>query len=214
MRKEPNPGHKALATLATLRGCAGGRDGVQFIGIVTQNVDGLQQAVRLEKDENSDFEKAPDWDPEEHLIEAHGRVGLYKCSSDPCFEAVSSEEDGGKRSASSSSCSSVCIYAEEQSLDPFQAFSAEVRAQLGHGPTRDAPPLDLERERHRKAMWNVPLCPHCASPCMPQALLFDEDYTDHAFYQFDKLQVSFSSFHYSVMVVSCNRVFFITCLMW
>ena len=137
MRKEPNPGHKALATLATLRGCAGGRDGVQFIGIVTQNVDGLQQAVRLEKDENSDFENAPDWDPEEHLIEAHGRVGLYKCSSDPCFEAVSSEEDGGERSASSSSCSSVCIYAEEQSLDPFQASQNNVNRLLSLSVSRD-----------------------------------------------------------------------------
>jgi NAD-dependent deacetylase len=33
----------------------------------------------------------------------------------------------------------------------------------------------------------APLCPRCrASRMMPLALMFDEDYTSHAYYQFDR----------------------------
>ena len=33
-----------------------------------------------------------------------------------------------------------------------------------------------------------PKCPECVIPCMPQALLFDEGYHAHAFYQFERME--------------------------
>eukprot|EP01089_Gocevia_fonbrunei_P020091 TRINITY_DN7353_c0_g1_i1.p1 TRINITY_DN7353_c0_g1~~TRINITY_DN7353_c0_g1_i1.p1 ORF type:complete len:297 (-),score=37.99 TRINITY_DN7353_c0_g1_i1:133-1023(-) len=35
---------------------------------------------------------------------------------------------------------------------------------------------------------NVPICPLCKQDVLPQALLFDEDYTSHSFYQWDKVR--------------------------
>lgn len=57
-----------------------------------------------------------------------------------------------------------------------------MRRQLGHGV--DTPdPMGT----------TPPPCPACGSAaCLPQALLFDEDYSDHEFYQFDNLQKWFS----------------------
>ena len=77
----------------------------------------------------------------DRLIEAHGRAGLYKCSSDPDVE------DG-------------CPYANDKTIAPDE-FNSSIQAQLGHGTNNTAPEL-----------CDVPLCPHCNSPCMPQALLF------------------------------------------
>ena len=59
MRRMPNAGHDALARIASL---------ARSVALVTQNVDGLAQ-------------RSAYWGPSLDIIEAHGRVGLYKCSS-------------------------------------------------------------------------------------------------------------------------------------
>jgi hypothetical protein len=33
----------------------------------------------------------------------------------------------------------------------------------------------------------LPTCPHCNDPALPQALLFDEKYTSHDFYQWNNV---------------------------
>jgi len=65
---EPNEGHEAIAILASLP-CAN-------IKVITQNIDGLH------------FRTRQPWDHTTKLIEAHGRLGLYKCIPD-----VDSEDD-------------------------------------------------------------------------------------------------------------------------
>jgi NAD-dependent SIR2 family protein deacetylase len=39
---------------------------------------------------------------------------------------------------------------------------------------------------------SAPLCPNCSSPLLPQALMFDESYSSHEFYEFDKFASWFS----------------------
>lgn len=124
MKKLPSAGHEALSELTHLS---------SNISIVTQNVDGLQQQTKLP------------WEHENRLIEAHGRVGLYRCSN------VHDE----------------CPYAEEKPITP-NSFTPGERTGLGHTDS-----FQLTQ------MEKPPKCPHCKSICLPMALLFDEDYTDH-----------------------------------
>ena len=145
MSKPPNAGHEALAALASAPGVA--------IRVVTQNVDGLHRST------------ATAWDSEALLVEVHGRIGLYKCSS--CG-------DHGQ--------AGVCPYAKARSIVPAQ-FSEDMRQQLGHGHGGGG-------GNGGGFLTEVPPCPGCSGPCLPQALLFDEDYSDHAFYQFAKVSSS------------------------
>jgi NAD-dependent SIR2 family protein deacetylase len=142
MRKPPNAGHEALAALTSLPGT--------HVRIVTQNVDGLHRAT------------ATQWNADAHLVEVHGRVGRYKCSS-----ATGSSEER-------------CPYVSERCILPEQ-FSASARARLGHRSAEAE--AEGEAEGTVGELTEAPACPSCAAPCMPQALLFDEDYADHAFYQ-------------------------------
>jgi len=143
MSKPPNAGHEALAALASAPGVA--------IRVVTQNVDGLHRST------------ATGWDSEALLVEVHGRIGLYKCSS--CGDHGQAD---------------VCPYAKARSIAPAQ-FSEDMRQQLGHGHGGGG-------GNGGGFLTEVPPCPGCSGPCLPQALLFDEDYSDHAFYQFAKVQ--------------------------
>lgn len=141
--KDPNDGHEAIAALASA---------FPALCVITQNVDGLHRRT------------AAAWDHRHRLVEAHGRVGLYKCSY-PRDDVDDPE---------------ACIYASKETLLPG-AFSEAVQAQLGHVEPAPAP------------MAQPPPCPRCQRPCMPQALLFDEDYGDHAFYEFGRLQAWLSA---------------------
>jgi NAD-dependent deacetylase len=143
MRREPNAGHEALAALSRDR---------PNVRIITQNVDGLHCSAHAALG-NTNVQSMFD-----RLIEAHGRVGLYKCSS-PL------PDEGGS-----------CPYSSAKSIHPHFFGEESTRRQLGHG-------VDVPERMER-----APCCPHCGCACLPQALLFDEDYSDHDFYQFDKLQ--------------------------
>lgn len=100
MMKDPSAGHEALSELTNL---------ATNLDIVTQNVDGLQQKTQISRSE-------PD-----RLIEAHGRVGLYRCSSDP-------------------ESSDPCPYSEEKVLHP-DSFTDSERETLGHGETMEVQPM-------------------------------------------------------------------------
>lgn len=52
---------------------------------------------------------------------------------------------------------------------------------------------NLKRRKNRKGpkkakLLEPPMCPECMIPCPPQALLFDEGYHAHDFYQFEKME--------------------------
>jgi len=75
---EPNEGHEVIAKLASLPNTN--------VKVITQNMDGLHSMTRHS------------WDHASRLIEAHGRLGLYKCigESDSDTDSDSDEEDERK----------------------------------------------------------------------------------------------------------------------
>ena len=60
-RRQPNPGHEAVARIANLS---------PNVTVVTQNIDSLHQQTRVS------------WSTTTQLIEVHGRLGLYHCTSE------------------------------------------------------------------------------------------------------------------------------------
>lgn len=103
------------------------------------------------------------------LIEVHGRIGLYKCCPEEDSDTDSDSDDdeerpvhlGHRRKAKSSAISKGC---------PYQFASS------------------LKAEQVIKRKDGIPRCPHCKRVVMPQALLFDEGYHSHSFYQFDRAE--------------------------
>ena len=129
------------------------------VGIITQNVDGLQQrafgncpqkncdpASKRSSSVSGEIgipsRTASAGRPHPQLIQAHGQKGLFKCLSS----------------------ASNCPYASVQSWT---------------GPQLTRPITEISQ---------VPRCPGCGELCPPQLLQFDEDYESHAFYQIDKVQ--------------------------
>ena len=70
---EANEGHEAIATLASLPNTN--------IKVITQNIDGLHFRTRNQ------------WNHDEQLIEAHGRLGLYKCIPDVDSDSDSTSDE-------------------------------------------------------------------------------------------------------------------------
>jgi NAD-dependent deacetylase len=187
-KPKPNPGHYALQELLEL-----------FIHCkeITQNIDGLQP-------------------PQPSLIEAHGRLNLYKCcpdSDDSNSDSDDNENDNdnddhamdsdnednkdeqrrvhlGHRAKSRKKRRQhghpdACPYQFLQSLTPCQIEPASARDVLNIndsvGPNANA------------KLTKAPTCPACGNPVMPQALLFDEGYHSHEFYQFERAEEWLSS---------------------
>lgn len=169
----PNQGHVAMEQiLQTFRKCRQ----------ITQNIDGLQtdpagkyvQTVLASEPFVVDaMESDTAKKKEQQLIEIHGRVGLYKClpSSDSDTDEDSDDEEdrpvhlGHRRKARVAqgrfSDPTVC---------PFQYFESLTKDQL----LMDASNCKIP-----------PRCPYCNNIVMPQALLFDEGYHSHSYYQFE-----------------------------
>ena len=156
----PNPGHTALQELQ-------GR--YSNIYQITQNIDGLQQ-------------------PSDRLIEAHGRLGLYKCLPDADSDTDSESDDDDDRQVSLGhrrksrvvrkklEAPTACPYQYLQSLTPCQLEPDDARMVLE------------DRINACKSLPMAPNCPVCGSLVMPQALLFDEGYHSHAFYNFERAE--------------------------
>ena len=131
------------------------------ISLLTQNIDGLHQGP---------------------VVECHGRLGLYKCipNIDSGTDSDSDEEDdrpvhlGHRRKTrlllQEQQKKNHCPYQHQQSLTLEQLEPPMVRNALMSGTTT--------------VLLEPPQCPHCNVPCPPQALLFDEGYHSHMFYNF------------------------------
>lgn len=168
----PNAGHEALEELTRLF--------PESCHVITQNVDGLQKG---------------------EVLEAHGRVGLYKCipDEDSDTDSDSDEDDDrevhlGHRRKSRALRKMVALQEKSggETLDTLpQGEKPVCRYQL-----LDSIRLDEIEPRHvREALTKgeatllePPLCPSCRRPVPPQALLFDEGYHSHDFYQFEKME--------------------------
>ena len=188
----PNAAHRAVNWLLE-QSTSGGPESLR-IRMITQNVDGLLPPNPL------------------HTIEAHGRLGLYKCIPDEDSDTDSeSDEDDDRlvhlghrrkwrrhqlvqnkkegsrcdrslrrerrRSSPKAKASKrhvqKCPYQNEKSVSIDQIEPSVIQGNLlrGKGPLSEAPK-----------------CPHCKNTLAPQALLFDEGYHSHDFYEFQKME--------------------------
>jgi NAD-dependent SIR2 family protein deacetylase len=234
-----NAGHEAIAEI-----CNNAKGQVK---VLTQNVDGLHQST-VEK-----------WNWEENLVEAHGRLGLYKCI--PTEKEEEEEDKLGddeklKEKASERKIrrANWCKNSHLESLCETDIVPKEVRDMMVTGPSEGAAiPTKTEAEveadhaakevrdmmvtgpsesaatgtkteaedeadhtvagegstensklakpstkKNKKIekeefdeveapeLPSAPLCSNCSSPLLPQALMFDESYSSHEFYEFDK----------------------------
>ena len=92
-------------------------------------------------------------------MEVHGRAELFKCVAPGCRYAHAESIRGA----------SLHLVA----ADPASAASDGPACHAG--PT---PPTTVVGE--------LPQCPACGAPSLPQALLFDEEYESHSYYQYRK----------------------------
>ena len=188
---QPNAAHRAVCWLLE-QSTSGGAEALR-IRMITQNVDGLIPPNPL------------------HTIEAHGRLGLYKCIPDEDSDTDSESDDDDDRlvhlghrrkwrrrrmlrnkednnrcdrslrrerrhsssNVASSSHFQQCPYQHEKSvsIDHIEPPSIHSNLREGKGPLSEAPK-----------------CPHCKNTLAPQALLFDEGYHSHDFYEFHKME--------------------------
>jgi NAD-dependent deacetylase len=179
-KPKPNRGHYALQELLEL---------FPNCKEITQNIDALQP-------------------PQAGLIEVHGRLNLYKCCPDRDESSESDNDDGddkgdaaidsdedsddsqrrvhlGHRAKSREKrhqhrSPDACPYQFLQSLTPCQIEPASARDVLNHNDNV-APNANVK-------LTEAPTCPACGNPVMPQALLFDEGYHSHTFYQFERAE--------------------------
>ncbi len=145
LRASPNAAHKALASIAA---------SYEGVLCVTQNIDGLHSG------------SGESGIPLPRLIECHGRIGRYKCTS--------SEESGGDRDEQ---IPMMCPYEYSNFLSAAD-FSANVENCLNNGVCNG----------EKGTLVSSPICPSCGRPASPLALLFDEGYESHSAYRFEEMQ--------------------------
>jgi NAD-dependent deacetylase len=149
----PNAGHEALEVLL--------RRFPFTLKLITQNVDGLHPNGS-------------------RTIEAHGRLGLFKCmpEEDSDTDSDSDTDDErpihlGHRRKHAQSRRNKCPFRQQQSLTVDQIEPPTVRQSLREG---------------KRSLPETPCCPVCGNFVAPQALLFDEGYHSHDFYEFRKME--------------------------
>lgn len=150
----PNPAHHALHEIVMRYPTT--------LSIITQNVDNLHL-------------------PCQNLIEAHGRLGLFKCIPDEDSDTDSDDDDdderlvhlGNRRKRRLAMSSQICPFQQQESLSVHQLEPPESRTIIESG---------------RGRISEAPKCPSCSNAVAPQALLFDEGYHSHDFYQFQKME--------------------------
>lgn len=162
----PNSGHDALSQIQNLF--------PDNVHIITQNIDGLQSG---------------------NVIEAHGHVGLYKCIPEEDSDTDSDSDEDDDRMVhlgSRRKCREIKRRSQAMSDDrtekarspvcPFQQLDSILTDQV------EPPEVRLALQKDCRSLKSPPLCPGCKRPCPPQALLFDEGYHSHDFYQFEKME--------------------------
>jgi NAD-dependent SIR2 family protein deacetylase len=161
--RRPNPAHVALSEIAAA---------AKGVNIITQNIDGLHlksgNAV-LPAASCSPLCRPTELQPlctglapAQH-IEAHGRLGLYKCI-----------EQG-------------CPFAYEESISDL---AVDVVPRSHSAQSAQHTRLQRTTQSQTHVLGKLPTCsnPLCGKPCLPQTLLFDEDYESHQFYQWSKAE--------------------------
>ena len=193
-----NEGHKSIAAILRMsKNC----------NVITQNVDGLQQGV-----------EAVGFDWKDRLIQAHGVIGLYKCVNDGDDELVSKswsrststsstgdgdgDGDGDDKKMIMGDEQKKCIYAYSKSLEASELLPLDVRTIILCEDEEEKGKLEPiatpAKTTATTATVNftlppelptAPTCPCCKqTSIIPQALMFDEGYDSHTFYQFDRIQ--------------------------
>jgi len=161
------------------------------VKIVTQNVDGLHSKTKFK------------WNCEEKLVEAHGRIGLYKCIPDVDTDSECESDDDderpvklGRRESGGGEIRTVCAYAAKKSIGADEILPTHVRAALNGTAAASGASNAVKRMLNERGevveespeIDTPPKCPGCGRFCLPQALLFDEGYHSHQFYQFEKVE--------------------------
>jgi NAD-dependent SIR2 family protein deacetylase len=179
-----NAGHVALAEILEEN---------PNIRMITQNVDGLHP-------------------PSNRLIEAHGRLGLYKCLPAEDSDTDSDSDDDDEREVhlghrrKRRTTRSGCPYQRAKSLTVSQLVPTRTRDALlkvsdpslasssSSGTASSAAPPSVQTNDPSQQpaggiqLQYTPKCPYCGNPVAPQALLFDEGYHAHDFYQFRRME--------------------------
>eukprot|EP00339_Tiarina_fusa_P011244 CAMPEP_0117008104 /NCGR_PEP_ID=MMETSP0472-20121206/7740_1 /TAXON_ID=693140 ORGANISM="Tiarina fusus, Strain LIS" /NCGR_SAMPLE_ID=MMETSP0472 /ASSEMBLY_ACC=CAM_ASM_000603 /LENGTH=230 /DNA_ID=CAMNT_0004710051 /DNA_START=81 /DNA_END=774 /DNA_ORIENTATION=+ len=130
--------------------------------MITQNVDGFNA-------------------PCGQMIEAHGRLGLYKCLPEEDSDTDSDSDDEDDRPVHLGHRRKRRLALKKKELCPYQLQSSLSVDQI-------EPPQTRGSLRDGKSLSKAPRCPSCNNPVAPQALLFDEGYHSHSFYQFQKME--------------------------
>lgn len=169
-----NAGHRALQHIMK-----------EFSGTcsqITQNIDGLQSNNPSAKQKS--------------LIEIHGRAGLYKCLPDSDSDTDSDSDDeeerpvhlGHRRKTRNLKRKlqdpTLCPYQYLESLEADQLLLPE--SERSHLAPKNVKSSNIGIPCAKlKQLSEPPRCPACCNIVMPQALLFDEGYHSHSFYEFE-----------------------------
>jgi NAD-dependent SIR2 family protein deacetylase len=176
------------------------------------------------------------------LIEAHGRLGLYKCLPNEDSDTDSEDDDDDERdvhlghrrkskqrptttTSTSTSTSTTrntntnntqqpsqhhhCQFQTSQSLTIDQVEPSTIREalQASHGTTPPKGRAGKQQQQQRRRLATCPKCPSCGNDVAPQALLFDEGYHSHDFYQFQTMEAWIAS---AEVLVFCGTSFAVT----
>ena len=159
----PNRGHKAIAHIS--KRCPRSR-------VVTQNIDGLHCKTTPCLGQNQ-------------LVEVHGHMGLYKCinvscpKTQKCIELDIRRYDQRWKHDDINEAGTTGIAVGIIRRSPRKG-SGDGRT-LKSSTNKDR----LENVEHYK-LKSVPRCPRCDGLVLPNALLFDEKYDSHPFYEYKK----------------------------
>ena len=130
---------------------------------VTQNIDGLQP-------------------PSNQIIEAHGRLGLYKCIDEKDFhtdpDEVADDEDRPVHLGNRRKAQRILSLAKRQRTNGVKACPYQYLESLEE---RHLEPTEVRRaiQLRQFPLSNPPRCSFCNNLVVPQALLFDEGYHSH-----------------------------------
>jgi NAD-dependent deacetylase len=161
---EPSEGHFAIAALAAQPHAN--------IRVITQNIDNLHLRSGL---------------PADKLIEVHGRCGLFKCVTPGCRYAHAESIEGDPLDLAVADAEGA-LAAQPGGGEPSAVAAPDGAAhrlaevQGGGGDAADV----AAAPGPTTVVGTLPRCPACSAPSLPQALLFDEEYESHAFYQYRK----------------------------
>lgn len=188
----PNAAHRAVQWLLE-QSTSGGAEALR-IRMITQNVDGLLPPNPL------------------HTIEAHGRLGLYKCIPDEDSDTDSESDDDDDRlvhlghrrkwrrhrRAQNNEDESRCDRSLRRDLRHLSSNADACKSHLQQCPYQSEKSVSIDQieplaiqgnlRRGRGLLTEAPKCPYCGNTLAPQALLFDEGYHSHDFYEFQKME--------------------------